>query len=68
MHAHIGPFAIIQPCPPQLPIIEREAERLDQMQTRPEVGGQTHDVAGIGRNLRLIEDDFEHVRRLYIFS
>jgi hypothetical protein len=30
------------------------------MQARTGIGAQAHDVAGIGRNLRLEEDDVEH--------
>lgn len=56
-----GEFVIIQPGTTELPIVELETQRLHQMQVNAGVGTETDDVAGIRRNLWLIEDDVEHV-------
>ena len=55
-----GILVVIQPGPAQRLVVEIEAERLDEMQFGAGVGAQTNDIAGIGRNFGLIEDDGEH--------
>src|SRR6185295_10516706 len=45
---------------PQLAVFHGEAQRLDQVQARAGVGGQPDHVAGVGRNLRIDQDDVEH--------
>lgn len=61
MHDDGGEFVIIQPGATQLPIVELETQRLHQMQVNAGVGAEANNVAGIRRNLWLIEDDVEHV-------
>jgi hypothetical protein len=62
MTPDIGPVTIIQPGPPEAPIIERKSERLDQVQARRRIAAQAHDIAGIGRDFGLVQHDFEHQR------
>jgi hypothetical protein len=60
MDGHIDPLAIIQPSTAQESIFKLESEGLDQMQPRADVGAKSHDIAGIGRDLRLKEYNVEH--------
>ena len=46
----------------QARIVEFESERFDQMQLCAGIGAQPDHVAGIGRNLRLVEHDMQHAR------
>ena len=41
-------------------IFPGKAERFDQMEFRAGIGAQPDNVAGIGRNFRLIKDDGSH--------
>jgi hypothetical protein len=41
-------------------VIEFETERSDQVQARAAVRAKADDVAGIRRNLGLVEDDMQH--------
>jgi len=42
-------------------LAEFEAERFDEVQPRSGIGAQPNDVAGIGRNFRMYQDDLEHL-------
>jgi len=61
MSFYLRPLTVIQSGAPQFLVLQPEAERFDQMQARAGVGAQPHDVAGVGRNLGLIEHDMKHV-------
>jgi hypothetical protein len=60
MHRHRGEVVIVEAGALQLPVLEGEAERLDEVQPRAGVGGEADDVAGIGRDLGMDEDDIKH--------
>lgn len=60
MHLHLGVFMVIQTGAAHFGVIEREAQRLDQMQCGTGIGGQTNDVAGIGWDFGLKQDNVEH--------
>ena len=60
MYTHIGVFVIIQAGAAQLFVIQLETERADQVQLRSSVGAQANNVAGVGRNLGLIQDYIKH--------
>lgn len=60
MHGEAGPFMVIQSGAPQLSVTQIEPQWPDQMQLCTGVGAQTDDVAGIGGNFRLVENDLEH--------
>ena len=60
MALHTCPLMIIETGTAQALVIQLEPQRLDQMQAVTGVGTQPDDVAGIGRNLGLIEHDIEH--------
>ena len=45
----------------QRPVIDGKAERFHQMQMRPRGQAEPADVAGVRRDLRLDEDDVQHV-------
>src|SRR5690606_5323171 len=53
-------LVVVEPGPLQLPVVQPEAKGLDQMEPAAGVGAQTNDVAGVGRYLRLEQDDVEH--------
>jgi hypothetical protein len=52
-------FPIIETGAFECPIVDRESEWLDQVERRTGGEAKPADVAGIGRNLRLDEDDVE---------
>ncbi|EDT11909.1 hypothetical protein BgramDRAFT_1515 [Paraburkholderia graminis C4D1M] len=60
MHIHLGVLVIVEAGAAQLGVVERKAERLDQMQTCAGVRTQADDVAGVRRNFRFDENDIEH--------
>ena len=51
----IRPFMVVEAGPLQFCVVEREAQRLDQMQLSAGVCAKTDDVTGIGRDFRLVE-------------
>lgn len=53
-------FVIIESGAEQLLILQRKTQGFDQMQPGARIGAEADDVAGVGRNFRLIEDDVEH--------
>ena len=55
-----GELVVVQPGPPQEPILQRKPQRLDQMQPGSGIGAETDDVAGVRGNFRLEENDIEH--------
>ncbi len=57
---HLGELVIVEPRPFHPLVIPRESQRLDQVQPIAGVGTETDDVAGIGRDFRLVEHDIEH--------
>lgn len=61
MYGETGPFVVIQPGASQMPVAQIESQRLDQMQLCASIGAEADDVAGIGRDFWLVENDMEHV-------
>ena len=59
VHRDIGEFVIVEAGAAQARVVELEAQRFDEMQPRAGVGAQANDVARVGRDLRLEEDDVE---------
>ena len=53
-------LGVIQPGAAQAAVIPGKAKRVDEMQHRAGIGTETDDVAGIGRDLRLVEGDVLH--------
>jgi hypothetical protein len=60
VHRQVGVLVVIQARPAQLLVGDPEAQGLDQVQAAAGVGGQADDVAGVGRDFRLEQDDVEH--------
>src|SRR5262245_1535435 len=60
MGVHGCELVIVEPGAPELPILHREAERLDEMKPAAGVRCQANDISGVGRDLGLNEDDVEH--------
>lgn len=60
MHTQAGVFVVIETSALELAIVQRKSQRLNQMQTAAGIGGKPDDIASIGRNFRLIQDDVEH--------
>src|SRR5574343_252490 len=54
------PYRLVEPGAAQVLVAEIEAERLDQVQFGAGVGAHADDVARIGWDFRLIENDGEH--------
>ena len=44
----------------ELAVFPRETKRFDQMEFRAGIGTQPDDIAGIGRNFRLVENNGNH--------
>ena len=58
--ADLCPFSIIQPSATQLTIVQRESQRMDQVQEHAGIGAETYNVACIGCNFRFVQDDVKH--------
>ncbi len=54
-------LAVVEARPPEPRLVQLEAQRLHEMQGHPRVRAKTNDVAGIGRNFRLVQDQAEHI-------
>jgi hypothetical protein len=55
-----GAFVIVEPGAAQGLVAELEAEGFDKVELGPGVGAEADDVAGVGRNFGLVEDDCDH--------
>lgn len=55
-----GVLVIIQSGPPQALVGDDKAQWFNEMQLGAGIGAQANDVAGVGGDFRLIEDDGEH--------
>ena len=60
MHRHTRQLVIVEAGAPELFVFHREAERLDEVQPRAGVGGEADDVARVGRDLGVDENDVKH--------
>src|SRR5687768_9505816 len=60
MRVDVGELVIVEARALELPVVHRKAERLDQMKPAAGVGREANDVAGVGRDLGLDQDDIEH--------
>lgn len=63
VNLEIAKLVIIQARPAQLAVFQPKAKRLDQMQNRASIGGKPYDIAGIGRNLWLVEQQMTQWHR-----
>ena len=57
MNVHLRQLVVVEPAAAQETVVHREAQRLDEMQARPDVRRKPDDVARVGRDLRVNEDD-----------
>src|SRR3569832_2156304 len=64
VHLHARVLVVIQSRATQARVVELEAQLTDQVQRRAGIGAEANDVAGVGRELGLIEDDMKHGRIL----
>mmetsp|Transcript_62038 Transcript_62038/g.146938 ORF Transcript_62038/g.146938 Transcript_62038/m.146938 type:complete len:224 (+) Transcript_62038:840-1511(+) len=60
MAAHLGVLVVVEAGTLQQPVLHREAQGLDQVQGAAGVGREPDHIAGVGRDLRMDEDDLEH--------
>ena len=60
MHLQRRVLVVVEAGAAQLLVVEGEAERLDQVQARAGVRAQADHVAGVGRDLGLVQDHVEH--------
>ena len=51
MDVDVGELVVIESGTAEEPVVEGEAQGLDQMECRADVGAQANDVARVGRNL-----------------
>ena len=56
----VGPFPVIETGAPQLAVVELEAEWLNKVQPATGIGGQAHDITGIGGNFGFKQGDMQH--------
>lgn len=61
MHRQPCEFMIIQTRALHLAAVQRKAQRLHQMQAAARVGAQTDNVARVGRNFWLIQNNGKHI-------
>ena len=57
---NVSVFVIIEPRSPHLLVLHRETQGFNQVEFRACVGGQTNDIARVGRDFRLVEDNLKH--------
>ncbi len=57
---HADPLAIIQAGAPQSPIVELEAQGMDQVQCAAHIGAKAYDITRIWGNLRLEQHQMKH--------
>ena len=57
---HIGVLVIVQSGAAHMPVFHGKAQRLDQMQAAARIGGQTDDIARVGRDLGRHKNDMKH--------
>src|SRR5690606_10768218 len=60
VYAHARPFVVIEPGTLELLVVKYKTERADKVQIRTRVGGQSYDIASIGRDFRLYQNDVKH--------
>lgn len=51
---------VVEPGPPHPRLIQFEPEGPDQVQVGPYIRAQANDVARVGRDFRLVQDDMKH--------
>jgi len=55
-----GVLMVVETGALQLFVFQGESERLDQMQPAAGVGAEADDIAGVGRDFRLVQDNIKH--------
>ena len=60
MHLHRNELVIVQPRPAHFGVVDGKAQRFDQVQRAAGIGAQPDDIAGVGRDFGLDENDVEH--------
>ena len=59
----VGVLVIIEPGAATVFVAEVKAQRFDQMQFSAGIGAHADDIAGVGRDFRLVKDDGKHGER-----
>ena len=59
MHEQLDVRPVVEPGAFEVAILQRETERLDEMQTHPGRGRQACGAPAVVRDLRMNEDDFQ---------
>ncbi len=57
---HLGKLAVVEAGASQPGVVQVEAERLDEVKIVAGVDAETHQIAGVRRNLRAVQHDVEH--------
>ena len=57
---HIQVFPVVQSCPFDHLLIQFKSQRFDQMQDRAAGNACPSDISGIGRHLRLMQNNMQH--------
>ena len=63
MDRDAGVLPVVEAGTPQPGLVQVETEGPDEVQACTRVGTKSYDIAGIGRNLGLVEHDVYHLRR-----
>jgi len=66
MHLHRRVLVVVEPGAAHTCVVQRETERLHQMQHRPGVSAQANDVAGVGRDFRFDQNDVNHAAQIML--
>ncbi len=56
----LGPFVIVESGTFELAVVQGKTKWVDEMEPGTGIGAQAYNVAGVGRNFGLVEDDVEH--------
>ena len=58
--ADARPFVVVEAGTPQARLVKLESEGPNEVQRAAGIGAEPYNVAGVGGDFRLIEDDVEH--------
>jgi hypothetical protein len=61
VHLYVCELPVIEAGPAQARFVERKPQRLHQVQVHARVRAQANDVASVGRNFRLVQDQADHI-------
>jgi hypothetical protein len=60
MFLQYRPFPIIQTGASQFAVIQHESQGMYEVQSSAGIGTKAYDIAGVGRDLRLVQHNMKH--------